>query len=103
MRQEIIRLRRSTPEQPQRLDLRTVRPLLDYLHGLPQDSCDRPLADEEDETACQLLFVLDVPEDCPRLEWHLYHYGDPSYRQSRSLCVWYAIARSVAWLIQQGE
>lgn len=84
---------------PSRLKLDGVKPLLEYLHGLPQECCDRELSWEEDELACSLLLCLPLPYD-PWLWGLVEFYAEPQYHRSRSLCVWYGIARAVARLIQ---
>jgi hypothetical protein len=88
---------------PQRLKLDGVKPLLEYLHGLPQECCDRELSWAEDELACDLLLCLPLPPDSPELQDIVEFYIDPQYRKSRTLCVWYGIARSVARSIQDGD
>lgn len=97
--EQIIKLPGIEGPSPPKLELKWVMPLLEYLHGLPQDNFDRPLSWEEDELACSLLLCLPLPYD--RELWNLVVlYADPQYHRSRSLCVWYGIARAVARLIQ---
>lgn len=86
-----------------RLRLESVKPLLEYLHALPQDSSDRPLSWAEDETACSLLLCLPLPQECSYLPQLVEYYADPMYQKSRTLAVWYGIARAVARLIQEGD
>ncbi|HXK31481.1 MAG TPA: hypothetical protein VJZ94_01945 [Candidatus Paceibacterota bacterium] len=83
-----------------KLNLESVKPLLQYLHGLPQACSDRELTWAEDETACSLLLCLPLPPDSPMLENLVLYYAERQYRVSRTLCVWYGIARAVARLIQ---
>lgn len=100
--EEIIRLPYLELKPLPRLELKSVIPLLEYLNGLKQKCCDRPLSWEEDELACSLLLCLPLPYD-PWL-WDLVEfYAEPQYHRSRSLCVWYGIARAVARLIQNGD
>ncbi len=93
----------TQPKLP-RLKLESVMPLLEYLHALPQEPAqDRELSPHEDETACSLLLCLPLPRDAPRLESLVELYADPEYQRSRTLGVWYGIARAVARLIQDGD
>ncbi len=86
------------------LKLEPVMPLLSFLHALPQESfADRALSPYEDETACSLLLCLPQPKDAPRLESLVEFFADPQYQPSRTLSVWYGIARAVARLIQDGD
>jgi len=92
------------PHRLRTLKLSSVMPLLEYLHGLPQEPCvDRNLAAHEDETACSLLLCLPLPADAPRLQRMIELYADPEHQCNRTLGVWYGIARAVARLIQDGD
>lgn len=90
------------PKLP-KLKLESVMPLLEYLNALPQESSDRALSWEEDEIACYILGNLPLPVEAPRLYGLISHYIDPEYRKSRTLSVWYGIARAVARLVQDGD
>lgn len=99
--QKIIELPRLKERAPERLCLRSVMPLLEYLNGLKQDCYDRQLSWEEDELACDLMLCLPLPYD-PELLRLTEFYVDPQYYRSRTLCVWYGIARAVARIVQEG-
>ena len=83
-----------------RLDLEPVRPLLEYLHGLTQDSCDRDLTVQEDKVACHILLALELPDASRRVDDLVLYYAEPGNRPYRTLCVWYSIARSIAIMFQ---
>ena len=99
--EKIVRLPHLREKTPERLRLESVLPLLEYLHSLAQDFNDRTLSWEEDELACDLLLCLPLPYS-PRLLHLVEFYIAPQYYRSRTLCVWYGIARAVARLIQDG-
>lgn len=99
--QKIVDLPRLKERAPERISLRSVLPLLEYLHSLRQDFSDRTLSWEEDELACDLLLCLPMPRD-PAILRLVEFFADPQYHRSRSLCVWYGIARTVARCIQDG-
>jgi hypothetical protein len=86
--------------QVERLNLAPVLPLLEYLHSLPQDCNDRKVEWHEDEQAREILLGLPDLPDSSQFERWLSGSIDPDYRNCRSLCVWYHIARTVAQLIQ---
>jgi hypothetical protein len=87
--------------EPPRLDLRSVIPLLEYLHGLPQDSIDRRLTFCEDKAACDILLELELDGASRELDELILYYIDPDFSKSRTLGVWYGIARSVAFAYQR--
>ncbi len=100
---EIICLHCMEEPKLPKLKLESVMPLLEYLNALPQESCDRELSWNEDETACYILSRLYLPVQAPKLYGLIGHYIDPEYRKSRTLSVWYGIARAVARLVQDGD
>jgi len=84
------------------LKLESVMPLLQYLHNLPQGNEDRELKPDEDLVACEILVTLNLPHASRQLDDLIIYYAHPDYRRSRSLCVWYGIARAVARCYQDG-
>lgn len=88
---------------PPEINLDSVRPLIYYLNGLPDGWSERDLSREEDMTACAIVESLSYPSQCPRLQQKLYEFLHPSCRPYRTLCVWYCIARAIAYLIEQGD
>jgi len=85
------------------LKLESVQELLNYLHRLPQGCEDRALSWNEDSFACILLRRLPEENDVPHLSCLVEYYSEEQYRKSRSLSVWYAIARAVARMIQEND
>lgn len=100
--QDIICLHCMEEPKPSKLKLESVMPLLEYLHALPQESCDRGLSWAEDTMACHILLELKLPNASRALDELILHYAAPEYYPSRTLGVWYTIARSVARCVQNG-
>ena len=92
----------SPPRLPP-LKLDSVALLMDYLDSLSQNCIDRDLTWKEDTTACYWLQQVPLPESETHLKELVAYYVQPVYRQNRTLGVWYAIARSVARMIQEGQ
>jgi hypothetical protein len=89
----------ATQKKP-KLDLGSVMSLLEYLHSLPQTKGDRDLSWSEDRKACQILRELEEQWEAPSLSHMINYYTDPQYKISRTMCVWYGIAKNIAEIIQ---
>ena len=89
--------------KPPKLDLKSVLSLLEYLHALPQESGDRDLSMQEDLGACEELRKLLKKHREPLLQQMIEYYTAPEYKVSRTMCIWYGIARNIADIIQQED
>jgi hypothetical protein len=95
-----------TLDKPTRVDLEkvnldTVMPLLNFLHSLPQEpGRHRDLTWSEDSEACFILRKLPFKPIGVHYKPYVDYLVEDQYRKSRTLEVWYRIARSVAYMIE---
>lgn len=80
-----------------------VKPLLEYLDALENNSEERKLTWEEDQRAIAIAKGLVPKEEYPNLSRCIEDFCAAKHRNLRTLCQWYLYSRHVARHLYRGE